>query len=101
MSACQCVRTHSPPAPKTQVHHIVPKSWFGPDTAINKIVVCGTTHDAIHELLNRAVKTREMPTFTSGFGYAAVSLARRGVAEYLARNSGLWPTRLTLHREES
>ncbi len=87
---------HSPPAPKTQVHHIVPLSWGGPNVAENRIVLCGTTHDAIHELLNRAVRTKTHPTYGNGFGNAAVTLARRGLDGYLAAHNGTWPTIYTL-----
>ncbi len=91
---------HSPPAPKTQIHHVVPKAWGGADTPENRIALCGTTHDAIHDLLNRAVKTKQLPGYGGGFGNAAVSLARRAVAEYLEATGGIWPVRYTLFKEE-
>jgi len=33
-------------------HHIVPRSWDGPDVASNRVVLCPTAHTLVHELLN-------------------------------------------------
>ena len=98
MSACRCVKTHSPPAPKVQKHHVIPRAWQGLDTPENTELVCGTTHDATHDLLNRAVRDRAFPTDTTGYGRYAVTLARRGIDGYLAQSGGTWPTKLTAER---
>lgn len=58
---CKCVATHRPPVVTLQRHHIVPKSWGGPDVATwngkpQITITCGTTHDSVHMLLNHYVR---------------------------------------------
>lgn len=60
---CQCVAKHSPRLTSTAgvIHHILPKSWHGPDTPDNKIEICPTAHDLVHELLNLYVHAGGKP----------------------------------------
>lgn len=48
---CQIHSYHSPRPADTQVHHILPLSWGGPDAPENKISLCPTSHVNVHELL--------------------------------------------------
>ena len=55
---CPCVKRHSPQPAYYQHHHIVPQSWLaqGAQPATPEIaVLCGTSHDAVHDLLNQYV----------------------------------------------
>lgn len=59
MSDCPCVRRHTPRPAYLQHHHVVPKSWLakGASPADPEIaVLCGTSHDAVHDLLNHYVE---------------------------------------------
>ena len=58
---CVCVSEHRPPVTTFQRHHVVPKSWGGPDVATwngkpQIVITCGTTHDSVHMLLNHYVR---------------------------------------------
>jgi hypothetical protein len=53
---CPCVVTHSPSGYVLVVHHILPRSWGGPDVPSNRQEVCSNTHDATHRLLDDYVR---------------------------------------------
>lgn len=103
MTACRCVARHAPAVAYVQIHHVVPSSWGGPNTAANKEPLCGTTHDATHHGLNLAVRLKRAPLIEELRAAGVVNryaqaLIYRALAEYVA-NGGQWPTRYTLHRE--
>jgi hypothetical protein len=63
---CQCVRNHNPVPTGTQTHHVVPQSWMkrgaAPSTS-ETVVLCGTTHDSVHNLLNEYVRANGIPAW--------------------------------------
>ncbi len=96
---CMCVTEHRPPVVTFQRHHIVPKSWGGPDVATwngkpQIVITCGTTHDSVHMLLNHWVRawkahvasgttrafTGPAPSITKLFTRHTQALARSGWA---------------------
>lgn len=56
MMKCPCVKYHHPKPAYLQMHHIQPLSWGGPNEPGNRVAICGTTHDATHDLLNLYVR---------------------------------------------
>lgn len=56
MADCPCVKRHAPQPIYLQIHHIQPRSWGGPNEPANRIGICGTCHDATHDLLNLHVR---------------------------------------------
>lgn len=50
---CQVHNTHVPPSHINEVHHVWPLGDGGPNIAANKVVVCATGHNNIHDLLNQ------------------------------------------------
>lgn len=61
---CLCVGQHVPEVHAFCTHHILPKSWGGPDTVANKVVLCPSTHENVHQLLNRYVKLGGVPPWS-------------------------------------
>lgn len=53
---CLCVRDHNPNPMEPHDHHIIPKSWGGPDTPENKVKLCPTAHSNVHHLLDHYVR---------------------------------------------
>lgn len=47
---CQCVKVHNPRPVVLHSHHVWPLGEDGPDTKINQLWVCPTSHYAIHAL---------------------------------------------------
>lgn len=43
---------HKPNSHVNEVHHVWPKGQGGPDIPENRIVVCATGHNSIHQLIN-------------------------------------------------
>lgn len=58
---CACVKYHTPEPTNFDRHHILPKSWGGANTADNIAVICQTTHENIHTLLNHYVRLGGLP----------------------------------------
>jgi hypothetical protein len=87
MDECLCVRNHNPKPAYYQHHHIVPQSWMaaGAKPADPEIaVLCGTAHDAVHDLLNQYVHAGGKPPWAvlrkyNGYvrGLAEVAWERR------------------------
>lgn len=48
---CECVADHRPTPAELHVHHVLPLSWGGGDTAANRVWLCPTAHVNVHELL--------------------------------------------------
>lgn len=49
---CYLHLSHSPAPLNAAVHHVLPKSWGGPDTLDNKVTLCPTGHENVHTVLN-------------------------------------------------
>jgi hypothetical protein len=64
LPVCPCVTRHAPRPLAFQVHHILPKSWGGPNIAANEATICGTCHDNVHHALDQAVAVAYGPTGT-------------------------------------
>jgi len=45
----------------TDTHHILPRSWGGPDVASNRVEICPTSHRQIHRLLDAYVTAGAKP----------------------------------------
>lgn len=54
-TAAPCIvhNQHSPHSHVNEIHHVWPKGEGGPDIPENRIVVCATGHNSIHQLLNQ------------------------------------------------
>jgi hypothetical protein len=53
---CYLHKTHSPEPLNAAIHHVLPKSWGGPDVESNKVTICPTGHENVHTILNWFVK---------------------------------------------
>ena len=49
---CQVHKGHSPPSHVNEVHHVWPVGDGGPNIAANRVVVCATGHNSIHQLID-------------------------------------------------
>lgn len=61
---CVCVGQHVPEVHAPATHHIVPLSWGGPNVEANKVVLCPTTHENVHKLLNAYVHAGGVPDWS-------------------------------------
>jgi hypothetical protein len=59
--SCICTRRHSPRLVVVETHHIVPLSWGGANSTVNKARVCPNTHYGTHALLNEYVRDGGRP----------------------------------------
>lgn len=75
---CLCVADHNPNPMRFHVHHKIPRSWGGSDEPENLVVLCPTTHNNVHKLLNEYVRIDAIPSWEirSRYGSLARSLAR-------------------------
>lgn len=78
MSGCKCVGQHVPEVHAPAVHHILPRSWGGPDVPANRVVLCPTTHENVHKLLNAYVHAGDVPAWSLRRSYSAYA---RGLAQ--------------------
>lgn len=53
---CTVHFTHQPTSHINEIHHVWPLGHGGPDVPGNKVVVCGTGHSSIHDLLAKWLK---------------------------------------------
>lgn len=67
------------------MHHIQPLSWGGPNEPGNRVAICGTTHDATHDLLNLYVRTNGKPAVVDVHRYPRYA---RYLADEAIRRSG-------------
>lgn len=58
---CEVHFTHQPTTHINEVHHVWPLGAGGPDVPANKVVVCATGHNNIHDLLSRWLKANADP----------------------------------------
>jgi hypothetical protein len=84
-SPCQIHRYHSPHVVDTDVHHIVPLSWGGPNIPSNKVSICPTGHRNVHELLREYAEFGGTPPWEirCRFSVAERELAQRGWDGYI------------------
>jgi hypothetical protein len=94
VNTCPCVVRHSPKPAYLQKHHIVPRSWGGPNTKENIVAICGTCHDATHDALNKLVRAQGYVKLT-GYPRYAQMLAWHAVNTYCEKN-GHWPSKFTV-----
>lgn len=80
---CLCVGQHVPEVHALASHHILPKSWGGPDGPENRVVLCPSTHENVHQLLNKYVKRGGVPEWSVRrvYGVYARDLAARAWAQ--------------------
>jgi len=80
---CACSKRHSPRVVATDTHHILPRSWGGPDVASNRVEICPTSHRQIHRLLDAYVTADATPSRTVCGQYNALTqeLAARAWAQ--------------------
>jgi hypothetical protein len=50
---CQVHANHTPQSHINEVHHVWPLGDGGPNIPANKVTVCATGHNNIHDLLNK------------------------------------------------
>jgi hypothetical protein len=55
---CEVHKTHIPATHVNEIHHIWPLGHGGPNIAGNRIVVCATGHNNIHQLLTEFLAMR-------------------------------------------
>lgn len=54
---CEVHNSHVPTSHVNEVHHIWPRGRGGPNVAENRVTVCATGHNNIHQLLNEMLAT--------------------------------------------
>lgn len=77
---CLCVADHNPNVVTFHRHHIWPLGMGGPDEPSNTVLVCPTTHYAVHHLLREWVAAGRQPAWEirRRFGTYARELAEEG-----------------------
>ena len=77
---CSIHRYHSPRPQETDLHHVLPLSWGGPNTDENVIPVCQTGHANVHRLLTAFRRSNGFVAWEiqRQFGYAERLLAKQG-----------------------
>lgn len=53
---CTVHKRHTPASHVNEIHHVWPLGEGGPDVAANKVVVCATGHNSVHQLLTLWLK---------------------------------------------
>ncbi len=49
---------HKPTSHVNEIHHVWPLGQGGPNVAANRVVVCGTGHNSIHQLIDEYLQTK-------------------------------------------
>lgn len=83
---CACVTKHKPASREPDLHHVLPKTWGGPDTPENIVAICPNQHRLVHTLLREYRKADGTPPWSVRRHYSSFTrgLAARGWAEYEA-----------------
>ena len=63
MSVCEIHSGHSPSPKVVHKHHVIPLSWGGEKTVVNIRVLCPTSHENVHTLLNHYVRGSAEPSW--------------------------------------
>ena len=58
---CTVHATHQPTPHINEIHHVWPLGHGGPNVPENKITVCSTGHNSIHDLLDKWLKAGASP----------------------------------------
>jgi 5-methylcytosine-specific restriction endonuclease McrA len=91
---CPCVKYHSPAPAYLQRHHILPLSWGGKTELGNLVEICGTTHDAVHDILNayvRAEQGKGQYPWRTPYPVYARALAKRAIVQWYEKHDGDTP----------
>ena len=88
MSSCHCVATHVPAVHRFHGHHVIPRSWGGPDVAWNIEHLCPSGHYNAHSLLNHYVRAQNVPSWEIRRTFSAFTrrLGERAWEDWIARN---------------
>lgn len=87
---CPCVKVHRPdPGVDLDLHHLQPRSWFGPDVPANRIWIDPTLHRRVHTLLELYVRLQREPTKAEQKPWPPY--ARKLAAEAIKRFGGIPP----------
>lgn len=75
---CEVHTTHQPRSHINEEHHVWPSGAGGPNIPANKVVVCATGHNNIHDLLSKWLKAKGNPGWAVERHY---TLGERKLAE--------------------
>lgn len=80
---CACVADHAPEPIDVEIHHVVPLAWGGPDSAANRVNLCGNAHNNVHAFLRAYQRAGGTPPWDvrRRFSPYIRALAARGWAE--------------------
>lgn len=84
--ACRAHGFHSPRPNYSELHHILPMSWGGPDVADNRIAICPTGHANVHRLLDALRRGGDVDL--RGWGPGERALGMRGFEEWRNETKG-------------
>lgn len=76
---CAVQKYHWPPIIDTDLHHIIPLMYKGPNTVDNLREMCNNCHRSIHEYIDAVLKLQTVPKITR----AQKKIAEQGL-------KGLW-----------
>ena len=82
---CSVHRYHSPRPQESDLHHVWPLSWGGPNTKANIVPICQTGHANVHRLLTALRRGSGVVAWEirRQFGSAERHLAERGYGAWL------------------
>jgi hypothetical protein len=61
---CEVHANHTPRSHVNEIHHVWPLGEGGPDIPENKVVVCATGHNSIHQLMSLWLKGAAEPPWS-------------------------------------
>lgn len=81
---CEVHKDHVPASHINEVHHVWPKGDGGPNIAENRIVVCATGHNNIHDLINilKSMQGKVPYSELRRYSYKERELAKLGYDRY-------------------
>ena len=68
---CVVHSTHIPSSHVNEIHHVWPKGHGGPDIPENRIVICATGHNTVHQLIDELILTKGDVPWSLSRHYAA------------------------------
>ena len=85
---CTVHNSHYPRSHINEIHHVWPLGHGGPDVAANKVTICATGHNNVHQLLDAWLHAKGDPGWPVRRGYAQgeQALARLGY-EWITRGA--------------
>jgi hypothetical protein len=75
---CAVHKTHRPASHVNEIHHVWPLGDGGPNVPENKVVVCATGHNSIHDLLNKWRRGVPDKAVLAAYSVGERSLAKLG-----------------------